>query len=175
MKKLLSAACICLSMSLFAQISSPENTKKTDNRFFTGGGIGLQFGNLTLVDISPLIGYKLTEKWTIGLAGTYKYYRYREYHYDVKTDIYGGGVFTRYHFTDYLFGHLEFEYLSIEWYDFFLNKNRIWIESVFVGGGYRQLIGGNSWSYIMLLYNLNETPYSPYRNPIIRAGFTVGL
>jgi hypothetical protein len=47
--------------------------------------------------------------------------------------------------------------------------------SFFVGGGYNQRIGGNTAMYIMILWNLNDTPNSPYVNPIIRVGFSAGL
>jgi len=29
--------------------------------------------------------------------------------------------------------------------------------------------------YIMFLYNILETPYTPYANPVIRIGFDLGL
>jgi len=29
--------------------------------------------------------------------------------------------------------------------------------------------------YILLLYNLNDTPESPYTNPVVRAGVSLGF
>lgn len=158
------------------------------SRLFTGGSLGLQFGNITLVDVSPMIGYRLTEDIDVGISLTYKYYNYKDYYsynkqtYDLKTNILGGGVFGRYHFTENLFAHVEVEYLSfsIDKYSIYNNgltskKEKVGITSLFVGGGYKQEIGYNSFFTIMILYNLNETTNSPYTNPIIRAGFGIGL
>ncbi len=47
--------------------------------------------------------------------------------------------------------------------------------SFFVGGGYLQRIGGNSGMYFLVLWNLNDTPNSPYTNPVIRIGFNIGM
>ncbi len=160
------------------------------SRIFTGGNLGLQFGTVTLVDISPMIGYRLTEDIDVGITLTYKYYSFKDYYYypttnqfyDLKTNIFGGGIFSRYHFTDNLFAHVEVEYLdfSLDTYTIYNNglvkgKENVGITSIFVGGGYKQELGSNSFFTIMILYNLNETTNSPYTNPIIRAGFGIGL
>jgi len=160
------------------------------SRLFTGGNLGLQFGSINLVDVSPMIGYRLTEQIDIGISLTYKYYSYKDYFYykptneyfDLTTNIFGGGVFGRYHITENIFAHAEVEYLdfSIDTYTNYNNglikgKRNIGITSLFVGGGYKQEIGDNSFFTLMILYNLNETTDSPYSNPIIRAGFGIGL
>ncbi|MFZ4402347.1 MAG: hypothetical protein ACOYO1_20135 [Bacteroidales bacterium] len=159
------------------------------SRVFTGGNLGLQFGSVTLIDISPMIGYRVTEEIDLGISLTYKYYNYKDYYvysqtqtYDLKTNIFGGGIFGRYHFTENLFAHLEVEYLdfTIDTYTVLNNgivkdKEKVGITSVFVGGGYKQEIGSNSFFTFMILYNLNESVNSPYTNPIIRAGFGIGL
>jgi hypothetical protein len=45
-----------------------------------------------------------------------------------------------------------------------------------VGGGYFQRIdGSNSGIFVMLLYNLTESLYTPYSNPIVRIGVNLGL
>jgi hypothetical protein len=38
-----------------------------------------------------------------------------------------------------------------------------------------QYFGANSGMYIEVLWNLNDTPNSPYTNPIFRVGFNVGM
>ncbi len=160
------------------------------SRIFAGGNVGLQFGSVTLIDISPMIGYRLTENIDVGITFTYKYYNYKDYYYysntnqyfDLKTNIFGGGVFGRYHFTENLFAHAEVEYLdfSIDTYSIYNNglvkeKEKIGITSIFIGGGYKQALGENAFLTLLLLYNLNETTNSPYTNPVIRVGFGIGF
>ncbi|MBK7029795.1 MAG: hypothetical protein IPH45_11510 [Bacteroidales bacterium] len=57
----------------FSQTQDPvlietEPRKPWSERLFYGGSLGLQFGSVTLVDISPLIGYKITPR--IGVTTT---------------------------------------------------------------------------------------------------------
>jgi len=154
----------------------PENDFKS--RWYFGGGFGLQFGYMTLIEVSPLVGYMVTPKLSIGLSPTYKYYKYNDYYganLDLKTNVWGGSIFTRYFVFENVFAHVEYESLlyneQVPGYPEIRNQ----YNSFFVGGGYNQRIGGNSGMYILLLWNLNDTPDSPYINPIVRVGFSVGL
>lgn len=155
--------------------TSDQSEPGFGERIFFGGNLGLQFGTYTFVDISPLVGYKITEKFQAGLGATYIYYSVHDDYFDYETNIYGGRVFSRYFLFEELFLHTELEVLNLEvpvtYYDF----ERRNITSVFVGGGYAQEIGSNSQLVFMLLYNLNEGQYSIYQNPIIRVGFNIGF
>jgi hypothetical protein len=147
--------------------------KNFKDRLFTGGNIGLQFGTVTFIDVSPLIGYRITDKISAGVGATYQYYRYKDRFYDFSTNVYGGRVFGRYFFTEYLFGHAEYEYLNLEAFDFF--RRRVDVNSVLVGAGYFQRFSENSGVTAMLLYNFTEDRYTPYINPIFRIGFNIGF
>ncbi|REJ81189.1 MAG: hypothetical protein DWQ44_11850 [Bacteroidetes bacterium] len=163
-----------LSLNALPQTESPSGGFR--NRIFTGGNIGLQFGNQTIIEVAPIVGYRITEKLSAGLGAKYLYYRYKDAFINYSTDIYGGSVFTRYLITENLFAHLEYEILNLEIYDDLLRTfRRDNITSVFAGGGYRQMLGTRSSINIMLLYNLNESRHSPYQNPIIRIGFGIGF
>lgn len=148
-------------------------------RLFFGGGLGLQFGTLTLIDVSPMIGFKLTNRIGIGISPTYKYYRYRNYFgndLDLKTNVLGGSVFARGYIYSGLFAQTEYEYLNYRYNDPYasgkLSKD-IW--SLFVGGGYSQPMSERASVYLMILWNLHDTADSPYTNPVIRAGVSVGF
>jgi hypothetical protein len=143
------------------------------DRVFTGGNLGFQLGTVTFVEVSPLIGYRITDNVSAGIGVTYQYYQYKDQYYDFKTDVYGGRIFGRYFFTDYLFGHAEYEYLNLEAFDF--RRRRVDVGSLLAGGGYIQRFGRNSGIYVMLLYNFTESVYTPYTNPIIRLGVNIGL
>lgn len=171
---ILSIILLTISSTLSAQQNYSENNGK---RLFTGGGFGLQFGTETIIDVSPIIGYKVTDRFHIGLGGKYQYYRYKNRIYDFSTSIYGGSAFSRFYLFEDIFAHGEYEVLS---YDaslvYYLNPNdnsRILVESILLGGGYRQRITTNSSFIFLLLWNFNETEYTLYNNPIIRIGINV--
>jgi hypothetical protein len=165
------------SLSSFAQDSSMirKHPPKKDfmDKVFVGGNLGLQFGTITFADISPLVGYRFTDKISAGVGATYQYYHYKDRYYDFETNVYGGRVFGRYNFTDYLFGHVEYEYLNLEAFDF--NRRRVDVGSLLAGGGYYQQISDNAGVVAMMLFNFTESAYTPYSNPIFRIGIMVGL
>jgi hypothetical protein len=186
---LLSLVILSVGMQLSAQEYKPPMQDETSGRIFYGGGFGLQFGDVTLIDVSPMIGYRLTDKLAAGVTLTYKYYKYKNYFNnttlpDTKTNIYGGSLFGRYFLFENLFAQAEYEYLLYA-YDAFdpnyitggysKSKKTIDLPSFFLGGGYRQPIGGRTFFTISVLYNFSESPYSPYSNPVIRAGISVGM
>jgi hypothetical protein len=177
---------------LYAQEYKPPAQNTGSSRYFFGGGLGLQFGDVTLIDISPMLGYRITEKLAAGVTLTYKYYKVKNYYpyylnlpsTDLKSNIYGGSLFGRYFLFENLFAQAEYEYLlySYDAYDintggsgYSKSNKTIDLPSFFLGGGYRQPIGGRTFFTITVLYNFSESPYSPYSNPIIRAGISVGM
>ncbi len=177
MKNLIKLSFIFIFSIALLTSNKAYSQRSFGSRIFVGGNLGLQFGNPTLIDISPLIGYRITEQVDAGVSLTYKYYsgsyKYSNTTQEFNTNIFGGGVFSRYNFTESLFAHAEVEYLNfnMEQINSGIIENRnIGVTSVFIGGGIKQ-----SFATIMLLYNLNETMNSPYTNPIIRIGFTFGL
>lgn len=148
-----------------------KNKEPIGDRIFYGGNFGLMFGTITYVELSPLIGYKISERLSAGPGVSYIYLQ--DNRFDLSTSVYGGRLFARYNFTDYLFGHGEYEVLNRE--SPYSLEGRVNVTSIFVGGGYRQRLGPNSFLSIMGLWNLNDSEYSIYRNPIIRMGFSTGF
>lgn len=144
------------------------------DHIFTGGNFGLQFGTQTIVELAPQLGYKFTDNFAAGIGIKYLYYKINNSYYNYSTNIYGGSVFARHIIFDELFVHAEVEMLNLEVPDLYRFVRRD-VTSVFLGGGYRQMIGENSSVNFLVLYNVNETLYSPYRNPIIRVGFGIGI
>jgi hypothetical protein len=170
----------CIS-PMIAQVEPPPRTSSSNrepfiDRLTFGGHLGLQFGNQTYVEVAPLVGYRITERLIAGIGLKYIYYKFDDRYLVYSDHLYGGGPFARYLIFEELFVHVEHEVLNMRVYDYltrtFQRKN---ISSVFVGGGYRQMIGDNSAIELMLLYNINESINSPYINPIFRVGFGFGL
>lgn len=190
-----SIAAVILVLSSFCSFAQegqqnppPNSLNNNDNhpstplrdRFFFGGNLGLQFGSATYIDISPLVGYKITPKLHAGVGATYMYYKYKDAYFNYESSTYGGRVLGRYYPIESLFAHVEYEVLNIKMpstvsgqnYDKYIRQN---IASVLVGGGYVQPIGSNASMMLMILFNLNEQQYSPYTNPIFRVGFSAGF
>lgn len=177
MKKLISFLLfLFIIINLTAQ-NLPEKEIKAPwtKKIFFGGDLGLQFGNTTFINVSPIVGYKFTEKIVGGIGITYQYLNYKDA--DYSTNIYGGSLFGRYYITESLFAHAEYQVLSFEPYNYytFSKAVRTNIESYLIGGGYKQAVSGNISFNIMVLWNLSNSIYSPYTNPVIRAGFDIGL
>ncbi len=85
-----------------------KDKKTFIDRVSIGGALGFGFGsNSILVDVSPIIGYSVTDNFVVGLGLTYKYYQLNDYYLklddgslsDLKNNIYGGSVFARYFLT----------------------------------------------------------------------------
>lgn len=142
------------------------------DRVSIGGGLGLSFGSLTIIEIAPNFGYYLTDNLLAGIGGRYSYYKDNQDNFS--TSIYGGRLYGEYLFGDLPFlAHVETELINLEWTQD-VRKN---IVNVYVGGGVKQRIGGRSYLFILGLWNLNETKESYFLqpNPIIRGGISIGM
>lgn len=143
------------------------------NKWFVGGMLGAGFSSYSsYVEVSPLLGYKITPAFHVGTRITYIWNSF-EFLPDERVNLhhYGGSLFARYIIFKGLFGHIEYEALSFDYYEY----PREWISSLFLGGGYFQDIGGRGFASFAILFNVLDSPYSPYTNPIIRIGFGVGF
>ena len=159
------------------QKTQPRKTTSPLDKIYIGGNIGGGWSNTSAYfEISPIVGYRVTPALHVGTRFTYIYSNYT--FYGVKTSYHdlGAGIFARYHFLKMFFLHAEFEELSTQYYPTGINdgKSRRWVPGLFLGGGiYRQI--GMTFLHVGILYNVLDTQYSPYTNPIIRIGFGVGL
>lgn len=186
MKKILFIFCLIFSVSLFAQTDEDayvygDETSSTDNtssngkfdwkRVTVGGGLGASFGNITYFEISPTVGYYLTDNFLAGIGGTYIYYSDNIYKY--KTNMYGGNVFTQYKIKDLpILAHAETALMN---YYSFNKERRVTTTAVLLGGGLRQDFGQRSYMAILVLWDINQNEDSFYPNPVIRAGIAFAL
>lgn len=142
-------------------------------QWFVGGMIGAGFSSYSsYVEVSPFIGYKITPAFHVGTRITYIWnsYLYRTGPYtDERVNLhhYGISLFTRYIIFKGLFAQVEYEALSYDYYVY----QREWINSLFIGGGYFQNIGGRGFASFAILFNVLDDIDSPYTNPVIRIGF----
>lgn len=146
---------------------------------YVGGNVGFGFGTVDWVELAPLVGYHVSDRFSLGLSGLYRWRDDGRYPGGLSTSDYGASVFGRYWFAPFAFGHLEVEYLSYEYVLPDFATERTDATSTFVGGGLAQPVGGNVALHLTVLYNLNydsNDRIAPYDSPwVYRAGVSVGF
>jgi len=170
---------VCSLQVLIAQSDYDPSLKGTPlkDRIYLGGSFGAAISNeYTYVDLSPTLGFQVTSRFSAGPGFTFQYYNYKIYNYS--SFIYGPKAFARYQLLNFFFAHAEFNDLFLKYRQTdnlgnvtFVNKN---VPGLLLGGGFTPSIG-KSRMYIMILYDVLESPYTPYANPVIRIGFDLGL
>ena len=147
----------------------PKPALKLADKAYMGANIGLQFGNTTLIDLSPLFAYRITPQFSIGPGLTYLHLKDRRNNYII--NVYGARLFSRLFVNNTLFIHGEYEILNGPFDPFF--NIRINVTNFLAGAGYKQQLGEKSYLTMTVLYCFNNSVYSPYINPVTRAGFVV--
>lgn len=178
MKKYLA---IILLFIMFSQISYAQENKRKhtfdlkSKPLFVGGNLGLMFGNVTVVDLSPEISIAYTDKFHFGTAFLYTYYReisnYGEYHYS----IFGGRMFGRYFFSQqfYLHGEYEKTFYKDPFYQNPTGEKYITSDALNFGLGYINGDYHESYQYVALLYNVLNDEVNFGINPFFRFGIVV--
>lgn len=166
-------AAICGLHTLHAQKQQDPARGAWMDRVGVGGNLGLRFGDITYVEVSPMAGYRLGPFLMPGVGLSYRYIQYR---YPFRTNgmnIWGGSVWLRAYPLEMIFAYVEHEELYGTFDPYLHPQQKYFIGTNFVGAGYTQGLG-NSSTYIMVLFALNQDYNSIYQNPVIRIGFMFG-
>ena len=167
--------------TLFGQKNRDE-APPLKERLFYGGSFGLQFGSVTDIEVSPVIGLWVLPRLAIAAGPDYRFYK------DPfsRTAIYGGSSYIQFVVIQdinsiiplgshsAIFLHAEDELLSLKssfWKDPPYNSDRFFVNTVLAGGGISQMIGRRSSLDFMVLWALNASQYNLYSNPEIRISF----
>jgi hypothetical protein len=121
------------------------------------------------------MGIKINKEFSVGTGFIYNYYSQSYAGRKYVSTIYGGNAFARYFVFENLFGQVGWDRLSVIDYRSSIINSRVWVDNILLGVGYRQLFSDNGALVAMIFYNVNQTPLSPYQNPIIQIGFNIGL
>lgn len=174
------------TVEALCQSATRSNVPPIKERLFYGGSFGLQFGTVTDIDISPVVGIWLLPRLNVAAGPKYRYYKDR---YSGSTGIYGGRIYSEIVLIKDLnniipiglnfgfFLHAEDEILSLEssFWQYLPSSKRLITNTVLAGGGISQPIGVRSSLNMMFLWTLNnafeDLAYNLYGNPEIR--FTV--
>ncbi len=155
------------------KITPSGKSKKQSSKIFVGGDFGGGYSTYnSYIQITPIIGYDLTQRIQIGSRLTYMHQWYQDgFGNKYNSNIYGGSLFLRYIFWKSLYVQTEYEILSVpDYYSVDANATRT-VKSLFAGLGFIQPIGDSAFITESVLYNFLDNEYSPYSNPLIRVGF----
>ncbi len=155
-----------------------ENNPTVAQRIFYGGDIGLSFGSVTFISANPIIGYRVSNRLSMGTGFNYTYAKSSYYNYE--GSMYGGNVFSSYTIiknlgevlTAYtgsgILLYAEYSAINISNYYNYPGTTIKWIGTPLAGLAFQTPIGNKSYMLIMVLYNFNECSMSPYSNPVFR-------
>jgi hypothetical protein len=154
-----------------------KNARNFDwrNRLYWGGTVGAWFGTQTFVDLSPLIGVKINDKFSVGVGAIYNYYSYKYSGLNYHTSLYGSRLYGRYFIFNNVFLQAGWDHINRDNPYSYFPDQRVWVDNLLVGGGVRYPISDRFFCVATGLWNLNQTSLSPYSNPIIQIGFVGGF
>ncbi len=182
------------------ETATPENMEDKqdgDDRKFDwsrariGGGFGLQFGNVTQINLSPQFGYYvIKDKFLVGGGVNFNYFSQRNtqtytingvnyYSAPFRSLFYGGNAYVQYNVWRGL--NVYGQYVLINKDSYYYDK-RVNVSHLLLGGGYNVPMGNAGQMNIMLLYdviNSNESVYQGTFNSslplILQVNFGFGL
>jgi hypothetical protein len=129
------------------------------------------------IDISPILGYRITTNLQAGIGATYIYYNGLEPYYDVNGNIqyyriegtmYGGRMYAEYDFAKNALGRNSRFFAHAEYEDMNVSNptpitglpERTWYYSQYVGIGYRSAIGKKAFFNMSILFNINYDQFA---------------
>ena len=198
MKKAIVLLLLPLYFHANAQQENENENEKIHNRFekqrlFTGGTANLGFSSgTTMIGVTPQLGYSVTDWMDAGITINFNYVSQRDYYSTEKwrQTIYGPGAFVRLFPVKFLFASAQYEYN-------FINQKHILpgssgtpsqktsynANSLLIGGGYAggREKGNNTYYFLSVAWDIMGDKNSPYvdnlgrSNPVIRAGYNIGL
>ena len=189
MKKIiLLATLITFTTLVKAQDDETEKKGFQKEKLFVGGNFGLTFGDYTLINISPQIGYRFTKLFAagVGINGQYVGYRDRDFNGNtlrkVKQGVTGLNVFGRLYPINQFFLQVQPEANYLFGKEIYFDPKQEYkldpaiAPSLLIGGGAVLGQGGRGGMVITVMYDVLQHERSPYSNkPIYNIGFNIGL
>ena len=158
------------------------NASSKMSKVFAGGDIGVTFGKFNEVRLSPLIGYRFTDKVSAGVKFVYRHSwekitpQLGEDYY-LNSDAVGGNIFMQYNPVPEFYVKTEYSYQTYKQSTTQSTSESTAVPFLFLGGGYSKMINKNLYFNagikVDILNNLNS-PFDNY-TPFFDVGMTVGL
>ncbi len=146
-----------------------------------GGSFGLQFGTYTYVGLEPLLNYHFNKSFMVGAGPIYQYvsedfgYGYGRY----SSSTYGARITALFFLPedlDRVFLMGEYDVLNVPEQSFITGQMyRGNLALPMLGLGYKEKVTDKLFFFVYGLWNFNNSVYNPYSNPVIDAGFDLGL
>lgn len=160
------------------QMLVPEAPKgPVENKVFYGGTLGLSFGDYFRLAVTPMVGYKLSPRVSLGLKVQYEYTVDSRYAQEVTSHNYGGSVFARYRIHPKVYVHAEFAEMSYKYASGNFTSERQWVPFILLGGGFVQPVSASTALFVEVLFDVLQDDKSPYAawTPWISVGVGVGF
>jgi hypothetical protein len=176
-----------MSFAQTAEIETPKSKNNDESilkKLVLGGNVGVGYANGWNLNLSPTVGYKLTNSTIAGIGITYNYADFNNPFYNNRTtyNTTGGRIFAQQLLFQNLYAHAEYEYLSYEVKvrsndGRIVNQFEATAPGLLLGGGYSSSFGNGFGFTTEILYNiLYRSDISPYASPLIfRGGFMYGF
>jgi hypothetical protein len=158
-----------------------EKKKGLDpNRLFFGGYVGAQFGDYTLVNVAPQVGYWINNYFAAGAGINFTYQGYRQevnnqWVYKSNYGYAGLNVFGRAYPIKYIFAHVQPE-INYNWgstEERLANGETVkykqdtrWVPVLLLGGGLAVPTGGRAALTVSFLYDVLQDEGSPYGDQV---------
>ena len=192
-KAILFAALCAITIFAFAQDEEPDEKKEKGfqkEKLFVGGNFGLTFGNYTLINVSPQIGYRFTDFFAAGVGINLQYVSWKDEYSNgdnskTSQTVTGLNVFGRIYpiknfmiqvqpEENYLFGKQKY-YQAYTQTTFKNNTDAKIVPSLLLGGGL-VIPSGRGAFITSVFYDVLQKDNSPYGNrPIVNFTYNVGL
>ena len=181
---------LALSFSVWGK-DETEGEKKgfQKERLFVGGNFGLTFGNYTLINISPQVGYRFTDFFAAGLGINGQYISVKSYFTNgqeysrTSQGVTGLNVFGRIYPVDQIMIQVQPEanyvFGNIKYYDGRspdkIKLDAVIAPSLLLGGG-AVLPAGRGSFIASVFYDVLQHKNSPYgARPIYNFGYNISL
>jgi hypothetical protein len=162
----------------------PPHQPDSWEHFSLGGNFSLSFGTVTYIVIAPLMNYHLNKNIVIGAGPFYQYESVLDQYGSYSSSIYGargvGMCFLPGELSK-IFLQAEYDILNVPNPYSYVPDARSTIGIPLLGGGYKQTISDNAYFTLAILFDLSNSPLSPYYYgpntyiPVFLAGFDISL
>lgn len=151
--------------------------RPVDEKIILGGNFDIQMSHPVLIDLAPLVGFRLNKKLSIGLGGTYRVdltFDSKSLNTQYDTKVYGFNSFLSYDIVNRFFVYGQYDYLSKKEQDQDVAEEvQTWEPGFMAGIGRSFRVHTKITGTVMLLYNVVESNIkSPFGNRFqVRFGF----